>query len=148
MKVILLKDVRGVGQHLEIKNVADGYAINFLFPQKLAEPATEEKVKQLENERSGKEAELQKQEQELHGKIASLRGKQIVLSARATEKGGLFKAISAKDIVRAVEAEHSVEIPEDLVQFPDPIKTVGDHKVTIQSKNEKTDLTVSVVTTG
>jgi large subunit ribosomal protein L9 len=48
MKVILLKDVRGVGQHGTVQNVADGYAINRLFPAKLAEPATEAKLKEIE----------------------------------------------------------------------------------------------------
>ncbi|MDZ4225909.1 MAG: 50S ribosomal protein L9, partial [Patescibacteria group bacterium] len=62
MKIILLKDVRGIGAHHEVKSVADGYARNFLFPQKLAEPATEEKVKQLETQRQAHETELARQE--------------------------------------------------------------------------------------
>jgi len=48
MKVIFLKDVRGAGQHGEIKNVSDGYAHNFLLPQGLAKPATDAKVAELE----------------------------------------------------------------------------------------------------
>ncbi|MBC7836548.1 50S ribosomal protein L9, partial [Acetobacteraceae bacterium] len=106
MKVILLKDVRRVGQHGEVKDVADGYAFNFLFPQKLAEPATEEKIKNLETQKQAHEAEIQKGEEELTAKIMSLRGKRVALQSRATEKGGLFKSIVAKDIIKAIKAEH------------------------------------------
>ena len=145
MKVILLKDVRGVGQHGEVKNVADGYAINFLFPQKLAEPATEERVKQIETQKQAHEAELAKQEQELADKILQLRGKRVALSARATEKGGLFKAIAVKDVLAAIKAEHAISLPETAVHLPEHIKTVGDHAALLSSKNQKIELIVSIV---
>lgn len=145
MKVILLKDVRGVGQHGDIKNVADGYAINFLFPQKVAEHATEEKIAHLESRKQEHQAEIEKKEQELTDKILSLRGKKVVLSARATEKGGLFKAIAPRDIVRAIAAEHSVDIPEEVVSFPEHIKTIGEHVALLSSKSQKVELTVAVV---
>ncbi len=145
MRVILLKDVRGVGQHMEIKNVADGYAINFLFPQKLAEPATPEKINQLEATKQAHEAEIEKHEKELSDKVLSLRGKKVVLSARATEKGGLFKTISAKDVARAIKEEYTVEIPESAIHFAEHIKTVGEHHALIQSKTQKVELGVSIV---
>src|SRR3989344_3853887 len=140
MKVILLKDVRGVGQHHEIKNVADGYAINFLLPKKLAEPATEAKVKQLADQKQAHEVELKSRETELDRTIAHLRGKKVVLQARATEKGGLFKSITPKDIVKAVAAEHSLEIPETAVHLiENHIKTTGEHMVVLSSKGEKAE---------
>lgn len=146
MKVILLKDVRGVGQHGEIKNVNDGYAINFLFPKKLAEPATEDKVKQIENKKQAHEAEVAKQEEELNNKVSMLRGKKVVLQARATEKGGLFKSITTKDIAKAILAEHSLEIPESAIELKENhIKTTGEHQVVLSSKGSKADLTVAVV---
>lgn len=145
MKVILLKDVRGVGQHGDIKNVADGYAVNFLFPQKIAEPATDEKIANLESQKQAHVAELEKKEQELTDKILSLRGKKVVLSARATEKGGLFKAVSAKEIARAIKTEHEVEVPEDTMHFPEHIKTTGEHVIVLQSKSQKVELAVAIV---
>lgn len=145
MKVILLKDIRAVGQHGEVKNVADGYAINFLFPQKLAEPATDEKIKQVESQKQAREAELQKAEGELAAKIIQLKGKRVALSSRATEKGGLFKAIAIKDIARAIKAEHDIDIPEEAISTALPIKTVGDHVALLSSKTQKVELTVSVV---
>jgi large subunit ribosomal protein L9 len=78
----------GWGSTWRSKNVADGYAINFLLPQKLAEPATEERIKQLESQRAAREASLQKQEEEVTQKILSLKGKRVAISSRTTEKGG------------------------------------------------------------
>jgi large subunit ribosomal protein L9 len=145
MKVILLKDVRGVGQARVVKEVAGGYAANFLFPQKLAEPATDEKVKAMEAERVAREAEAKKEESELDKKVASLRGKAVSISARATEKGGLFKTVSPKDIVKAVLTEFSLQIPEHSITFPEPVKTVGEHIILLTSKNQKAELGIVVV---
>lgn len=144
MKVILLKDVRGVGQHGTVQNVADGYAINRLFPQKLAEPATDEKVKQLEAQAAVREAQRQKEEAELDSKVLSLRGKRVALQARATEKGGLFKAVTPADIAKAIRADHSLEIPEGAIVIAEPIKTVGEHHVVLKSKSGTVELAVGI----
>jgi large subunit ribosomal protein L9 len=145
MKVILLKDVRGVGQHGEVKNVADGYAFNHLFPRKLAEPATEEKIKQLESQRQQIEAARAKEEEQLTNKVRALRGKKITLKARATEKGGLFKSITAKDVAKAILLEHNLEIPESAIAVPDHIKTTGEHRLVLASKSIKVELTAAVL---
>ena len=146
MRVILLKDVRGVGQHGDTKNVADGYAINFLFPQKLAELATEEKLKQLEAQKQQHDAELQKNRDELNKKIDMLRGQQVSIQARATEKGGLFKSITQKDIAKAILAAHSLEIPEGSIELKENhIKTTGKHEVVLRSAGGKAELAVNVV---
>ena len=145
MKVILLKDVRGVGMHGEVKNVADGYAINKLFPQKLAEPATDEKIKQYEAKKVEHEAAIAKEEEQLGNKIKALNGKKVTITAKATEKGGLFKGIIEKDIAKAILGEHSLEIPTDLMTLEVPIKATGEHTVTIASKSQKSTMTVEVV---
>ncbi len=145
MKVIFLKDVRGVGRAHDIKNVADGYATNFLFRNKLAEPATEEKVAKLESEKAAHDAELEKAESELVQKINSLRGKTVTIKARATEKGGLFKSITGKDVVHAIVVEHKVAIPESVVEITEHIKTTGSHTVALRSKKGMSELTVAII---
>ena len=145
MKVILLKDVRGVGQHGEIKTVADGYAVNKLLPMKLAEPATEEKIKHYEAKKAEHEAALAKEEGQTNNKIKSLNNKKVTITAKSTEKGGLFKAIIEKDIAKAILAQHSLEIPTDLITIDQHIKTVGEHAVKIESKSQKAALTVEIV---
>src|SRR3989338_7500560 len=144
MKVILLKDVRGGGRHAEIKNVADGYAINGLFPKKLAEAATPEKVAKFEAMRAEHEAQKAQEEEQLDNKVAALRGKKVSLSIRATEKGGLFKAVHEKDIAKAILGEHALAIPEDAIPFSEPIKTVGEHVVMLKSKNNKAEFGVLI----
>ncbi len=145
MKVILLKDVRGVGQHGEIKNVADGYATNRLFPQKFAEPATEEKIQQFEARKAEVEAARQKEVEQLDNKIQSLRGKKISLSIRATEKGGLFKNVHESDIAKAILGQLSLEIPTDSIVISEPIKTLGEHVIMLQSKSHKAEFGVVIV---
>ncbi|MBI2004745.1 50S ribosomal protein L9 [Patescibacteria group bacterium] len=145
MKVLFLKDVRGTGRSGEVKNVADGYAHNFLLPQGLAELATDAKIAELEAKKQAHDEELIKQEEELTQKILSLRGKSVVISARSTEKGGLFKALCAADIVRAIKAEYDIHIPQESVHVPEHIKTTGEHVVMLASKTQKAELKVSVV---
>src|SRR3989344_3241218 len=147
MKVILLKDVRGVGLHGEIKNVADGYAINGLFPKKLAEAATTEKVAEVEAARAAREAEAVKEAEQLDNKVAALRGKTVTISGRATEKGGLFKALHEKDIAKAILGEHALALPEDAISFPEPVKTGGGPVLPTKGKNPKARPRLMVVAT-
>lgn len=145
MKVIMLKDVRGVGQHGTIQNVSDGYAVNKLFPQKLAVPATEEKMKEIEAQTAARAAQVAKEEEQLDQKISNLRGKRVAISARATEKGGLFKSITAQDIIKAIRLEHALEVSEQSIHLPEHIKTIGEHMVMLKGKNQKAELAVAVV---
>ncbi|HEY6020178.1 MAG TPA: 50S ribosomal protein L9 [Candidatus Paceibacterota bacterium] len=147
MKVLLLKDVRAVGNRGMVKDVAEGYARNFLLPQKLAEIATPEKIKQIEAQLAAKEAEKLKEEEQLDKKVQSLNGKKISLQARATEKGGLFKTITTIDIAKQIRLEHSLEIPESSISFAEPIKTIGEHAVTLSSRTHKVALGVVITQT-
>jgi len=143
MKIILLKDVRGVGQHGEVKNVADGYAINKLFPQKLAEPATEAKVKELEARAAARAAQAALEADQLNKKIHMLNGKEVRIGARATEKGGLFKTITPADILRAIREQHSLELPESVIHAI-PIKTTGEHKVALRGPEAKAEISLQI----
>jgi len=147
MKVILLKDVRAVGSKGSVKEVAEGYARNFLLPQRLAELATPEKLKQVEAQLAAREAERIKEEEQLDKKVQSLNGKKVSLQARATEKGGLFKTIVATDIAKQIRLEHSLEIPEESINFANPVKTLGDHTVTLVSKHHKVEFGVTITAT-
>ncbi len=133
-----------MGQHGEVKEVADGYAVNKLLPMKLAEPATPEKIKKFESMRAEHEAALAKEEEQTNNKIKSLNNKKVTITAKSTEKGGLFKAIIEKDVAKAILAQHSLEIPTDLITIDEHIKTVGEHAVTIESKSAKATLTVEI----
>ena len=86
MKVILLKDVKGVGKKGDVINAADGYARNFLLPRKLAEEATDSNMHILNNQ---KEAERRKKLAEIEAAqqlAQKLKGKEVVLSVKSGEK--------------------------------------------------------------
>jgi large subunit ribosomal protein L9 len=133
MKVILTKDIAGVGRKYEVKNVADGYAINFLFPQKLAAIATDKELKRVESERAKAEGEKQIQNELLSKNLEGLRGKSVTLKAKAGEKGNLFKGIHKEEISKAIKEELKLDIPSDLIDLKHPLKEIGSHEITAQN---------------
>ena len=141
MRVILIKDVGGVGRHGEVKNVADGYGFNFLIARGLAVQATPEKVAAHEAATKREEEAREKERAALKSIVESLEGQRIEMKVRATEKGGLFKSITAADIKKALEKN----IPEDAIQLAKPIKEVGEHTVALSAAGAKANVTIVVV---
>lgn len=131
MKVILLKDVKGLGKKGEVVNSSDGYANNFLFPRKLAKEASDNNLHILntikENERKQKLAELEAA-QKLAGE---LKGKDITLTVKAGENGKLFGAITSKDIAAEINRKYNVEIDKKKVVM-DTIKISGTYDVEVK----------------
>lgn len=129
MKVILLADVKGVGQKGEIKNVADGYAQNALFPKKLAIPATQEAMQEQERAKQKRLVEESKKIESLRKEAEALSLMTIHLLRRA-EKGKLFGALHEGDIVEALTKEN-INIDKKQVLFEKQIRETGAHAVTI-----------------
>jgi len=96
MKVILLKDVPNVGQRFEVKVVADGFALNFLIPQKNAEVATPASLKKVAVAKAAADAERKIQADLLAKNLKDLNGKTITLSGKVNDKGHLFKGFIKK----------------------------------------------------
>lgn len=123
MQVIMLKT--GV-----LKQVADGYARNYLFPNKLAVAATADAQKQAEATRAKNEAE-QKVLTDAHSALAErLMGQNVTIIAKANATGKLFAALHEADIVAAL-AKVNIPVLPDNLSFA-PIKQIGDHKVKVQ----------------
>jgi large subunit ribosomal protein L9 len=143
MKVILLSDVPKIGKKFEIKVVADGYATNFLFPRKLAEPATDAKVDTLQKQQvQQKESEVRHLEA-VRTDLAKFNKKPLVISAKANEQGHLFKGIGAEDISKAL-ATYDIALASDAIKLEHPLKEVGEHQIEIAIKDTQTQLTVSI----
>ena len=85
-----------------------------------------------------------KEEEEIENRVKGLSNKTVSLSVRATEKGGLFKSITAKDIVRAIKEQHDATVPESAVHIAEPIKTTGEHIIALRTKDHKIDFGVVV----
>src|SRR3989344_2135553 len=103
MKVIFLKDVAKLGKKNQVKDVAPGYALNFLIPKGLVKKSTESEIINLEQRGKEKEAKNEKLVKEFKEKLETIKGIVIKIEEKASEKGHLFKAVSKEEIVTAIK---------------------------------------------
>lgn len=138
MRVVLLADVKGIGRRMEMKDVSDGYARNFLFPRKLAVPAT------AQNEalqRDWKEKEIAAQNA-AEKNLKRLEEETITLAVRTGSHGEVFSSITVKDIAAALEEKGFKNVE---VFLPHPVRELGTHTVQVSfSRGIKGNVTVVV----
>ncbi|OGI45576.1 50S ribosomal protein L9 [Candidatus Nomurabacteria bacterium GWB1_40_6] len=137
MKVIFLQDVARVGKRHDIKEINDGYAMNFLFPRKLAELATPKAVSELEKRKKNIEIEREVQEELLLKNLEEIKGKTVYLKAKADDKGHLFSKIHNKEIVEEMKKQNHADINEEFIVLEKPIKEIGEHDILILIKGKK-----------
>ena len=130
MKVILLQDVKAQGKKGAIKEVAEGYARNFLFPKKLAVEATPANLKALEKQNAqiaAEEAARLADAKALGEKLAK-----VTVTLKAKTGGGekLFGSVTNKEIADAVNEQLNVNIDKRKIEIKDPIKNLGVYTVT------------------
>jgi len=130
MKVIFLKDVPK-GKRGEIKEVADGYARNFLFPKGMALPATPSATKEAKL-LLDKKVEHQDRQHEEQSKIAQeLEGKELHFKAKAGAKGRLHGSITSSNIAEELSRLTGLEIDKKRVEIDEPLHQLGSHEVVI-----------------
>ena len=134
MKIILLQDVPKAGRKYEVKNVSDGYARNFLIPNKLAKLATPQAIKAIETEKKRLEEERKVQEDILQKNLDGLKDLRVVWDVKNNEKGRLFAGIHNQDISKILKEQYHLDIPVELIQLEKPIKEIGEYKVKIKDK--------------
>ncbi|MFS0788713.1 50S ribosomal protein L9 [Shouchella sp. 1P09AA] len=137
MKVIFLKDVKGKGKKGETKDVAEGYARNYLLPNHLAKEATSGNMKDLEAQQKSQEKKVQAELEEAQAFKQKLEELTITIPAKAGEGGRLFGAVSTKQIAEALQKEVK-KIDKRKIQLDDPIRTLGYTKVPIKIHPEVT----------
>jgi large subunit ribosomal protein L9 len=131
MEIILREDVDKLGARGSVVKVADGYARNFLLPKRLAVPATDANRKIVEQEREAylrREAKAKTDAEDLGKLMANLT---VTFRQRVGENNHLFGSVTAKDIADALEAQ-KFHIDRRKIQLDEPIRTVGEHKVTLR----------------
>jgi len=131
MKVILLKDVEKLGKKGDIKEVADGYARNFLIPEKLAVLASKSEIAKLEEQ---KEIETRQAEEELaryQETATQMDGLELEIPVKIDEDGKLFGAVNANQISEKLQ-EKGFEIKKGQVKLEEPIKEIGEHEVIVE----------------
>jgi large subunit ribosomal protein L9 len=145
MKVVFRKNVKGIGKIDEIKEVADGYALNFLIPSGSAVRATDEVIAAIVT----KKADQQKYEvikdaqlQELLNKLSRTGG--ITIHGHPHSKNNLYQAITVQEVVHAINEQHRIFVPKDLIIDYKPIKETGDHTLTIGTKKQSISYTIKI----
>ena len=137
MEVILREDVEKVGARGALVKVADGYARNFLLPKRLAVPGTESNKKIVEQERDAYLRREAKDKSESEDLSKLLTGVTVTFRHKVGENNHLFGSVTAKDIADALEAQ-KFHVERRKVQLDEPIRTVGEHEVTVRLHRDVT----------
>lgn len=132
MRVILKLEVAGLGRPGDIKDVADGYAQNFLLPRGLAIEATAGEMKVLARARDAKRAKQDRAHADAEELAKRLSETTLIFRLKAGEQGKTFGSVTSKDIAEALRREHKVDVDKTQVHLPDPLKSLGVHKVEIR----------------
>ncbi|MBV7505043.1 50S ribosomal protein L9 [Bacillus sp. sid0103] len=145
MKVIFLKDVKGKGKKGEVKNVADGYAHNFLLKQGLAKEANNANISTLDAQKKKEEKAAAEELAEAKKLKEVLDQITVQLSAKAGEGGRLFGSITTKQIAEELQKKHGIKIDKRKMELADAIRTLGHTKVPVKLHHDVVaTLTVSV----
>jgi large subunit ribosomal protein L9 len=131
MQVILLQRVGRIGQMGDVVNVKDGFARNFLLPQKKALRATKENLAKFEGQRAQLEANNLEQKKEAEAVSAKLEGQSFVAIRSAGDTGQLYGSVSTRDIAEVVTAG-GFTVDRNQVVIDKPIKTLGVHSAKVQ----------------
>ena len=131
MKVVLRQDVPKLGEAGTVQNVSGGYARNYLVPQGLAVYATEGELKMAAHNQAVKDRKVARQEEQLRSLAEKIDGQALSFEARAGEGGRLFGSITAAEIAERLSSKIGEEIDRRRVQLEEPIRTVGEHTVTV-----------------
>ena len=145
MKVIFLKDVKGKGKKGELKNVADGYAHNFLLKQGLAVEANNANVKTLDAQKNKEQALAAEELQHAKELKEMLEKLTVELTAKSGEGGRLFGSITTKQIADELQKKHGIKIDKRKMELEDGIRSLGHTKLPVKLHHEVTaTLTVQV----
>jgi large subunit ribosomal protein L9 len=127
MKVILLQNVKDLGRTGEIKDVADGYARNFLFLRKLAAPAAGI-VAAMQSKKDNKVKQEEKARETAKEMVEKLKKIKIEIRAKSDEKGTLFAAVGENQILEELK-KRGYKLTEKQIKISEPIKKIGEHEV-------------------
>jgi large subunit ribosomal protein L9 len=131
VKVILTTDVAKLGKSGEMKNVADGYATNFLIPQKLAVPAAGGAYRAWQHDIASREEKRQREREEAEIATTRISSTTLTMGVKVGEGGKLYGSITSKDIADAL-ARRGIEIDRHKIELEEPLKSLGTYKVAVK----------------
>jgi large subunit ribosomal protein L9 len=130
MKVLFKKDVPDVARAGQVKDVADGYARNFLIPRGLAVAATAGALKQIAEVQAVAARHAADEEQGAHNLKQRLEAQPIVVEAKAGSQGRLYGSVTTADVASAIQKQIGATIDRRDLEIPDPVRQIGSYKVT------------------
>ena len=146
MEIILIQDVDNLGGANEVVKVRNGYARNFLIPQKFAVEASPSNLKQLAEKRKQIEKKEQKMLSAINEVIAKLKEGALKIGAKSGTSGKIFGSVTSLQLARAIREQKGYEIDRKKITLPDEVKELGAYKATIDFGNgHSTELDFEVV---
>lgn len=142
MKIILLKNIDNLGKKGEIKEVAPGFAKNFLIPKKMAILATDGAIKMTEDMRKKEKIKKAKKSEEAGKLLKAVQ--EITIKAKTNKEGHLFAGVGTKEISQALSQITKSKIDPNLIQLDKKIKAIGDYKVEIKIGEKRGELKLKV----
>jgi large subunit ribosomal protein L9 len=144
MKIILMDDVPTLGRRGEVRDVSDGYARNFLLPQKLALHATAANMKNLAQIKANQDAQVAKLRADAQGQAQAIEALHFTQRRQASDEGRLFGSVGRADLA-AFLSQHGIEIERRRIGLDEPIKSLGEFSVPVRLHADVTaQLKVSV----
>jgi len=125
MKVLFLKDVQGTAGSGDVKEVAPGFARNYLFPRRLATHVTPAALQHIERRRTQVERKAGRARSDAEGLAQQLASVYVNLTARSGEDGRLFGSITNQDVADALDLQYGIKVDKRKITFPDPIRAAG-----------------------
>jgi len=145
MKIILLEDVRKLGKKFEVKDVSDGYARNFLFVNKFAEPATPEALRKLEAMKAEHDKNYRELQKHLHEIAQKIEGTRLEFELKADKTGAIFGSVNKESILKALRDHKLISAERPEIDLKYPLKEVGEYIVPVDLKKGVTaNLTVVI----
>lgn len=132
MKILLLQDIKNLGKKGDIKEVASGYATNFLLPQKIATMATPVEIKKMEANKEKEEKNQKIKMQKAKELKKKIQGIKIEIKAKANEKGVFFAALDKEEIAKILSEKIKQEIKSEQIILETPIKEIGEYKINVR----------------
>ena len=132
MKVVLLCDVKGQGKKDQIVDVSDGYARNFLFPQKKAIPADAKATNELKNKEEAKQFRINEERKAAQALADKLKDVQVKIKMDHGQDGRLYGSVTAKDIAEKLKEQTGVEVDKRKIITKENIKAYGNYAVEVK----------------
>ena len=136
MKVLFVKEVQGTAKPGDVKEVAPGYARNYLLPKRLAVVADDRVIEQIKQREEATRRRAERALQEARETAARLRKLTVTIYAKTGEAGRLFGSITNADIATQLKREAGLDVDKRKIEVDPPIKSLGPHEVTVQLHTE------------